>query len=743
MICAWSEEQIAPPTNPYADWEIQTRPDYLRAPPGEDFPDENFAPAYRPCFVRLRGESDGEVPGIAADLLNEAEKLFDPATDFLIRLPDVSKRQLQRIAAPGSDVAEHRRRLIVYMLEDLADDTQWFTVLHHGPAVPGLTLFAEQERAGGPGQGDPEPPTTQPDTGTSPAVVTAVIDSGIAIANERFCRLEGERRRTRIWHYWRQTRENVTSQANPGFGIGRSFDRIALNDLLDMANGDEPRFYRLLREGIGGAPAFWAHAWNVEAIRQRHASNSDPFGVVEPTAPEVRAIPYTPQGARPLGLRAGHGTWVLDLAAGAPCHAAPEDRPIVAVDLPDYAVADTAGKRLEMYALMGVMYVLDKVDDWQATGNRVPVVINISLGNSAGPRDGTGFFEEAVARLVDARNAEGVATKVVIAAGNNWRDRMSGFAELAPGKSRSLDWRNPPGDKSPSYLEIRLPKAANLALRVATPDGTEQLVADGKTYSLTCGETMIGRIYNNDEDGANGPCRLVTIALAPTQNLERPDQQAPVGRYRLHVANQGTEAADVRFVVQRDDTPDGWPGYGRQSTLDHPESRSLDPETRDYDLPAGDSLVRRERTLSAHATSPSEHVFVVGGAMALAPGAPGPRPARYTAEGPCDDERVLPDLSAPSEDGPAMPGVLAAGFFSGSVVRYAGTSGAAPQVTRRLAELIAEGFFTYEPKEKPKYKEDAIAAMQPVPPAEVHRLRLGRGSIGRATAPGRVFTPGA
>jgi hypothetical protein len=733
MICTWSEEQIAPPTNPYADWEIQTRPDYLRAPPGEDFPDENFAPACRPCFVRLRGESDDEVRGIAADLLNEAEKLSDPATDFLIRLTDVSKRQLHRIAASGSDVAEHRRRLIVYMLEDLADDTQWFTVLHHGPAVPGLTLFAEQGRAGGPGQAGPESGTTQPDTGTSPAVVTAVIDSSIAIANERFCRMEGGRRRTRVWHYWRQTRENVTSQANPGFGIGRSFDRKTLNDLLDMADGDETRFYRLLRKGIGGAPAFWADPWNVEAVRKRHSHSSGSFGAVEQSQREVRAIPYTPHGERPLGLRAGHGTWVLDLAAGAPCHAAPEDRPIVAVDLPDFAVADTSGKRLEMYVLMGVMWILERVDNWQVSGNRVPVVINLSLGNSAGPRDGTGFFEEAVRCLVDARNEEKIATKVVIAAGNNWRDRLSGFARLEPGQGCSFDWRNPPGDKSPSYLEIRLPKAANLALRVATPDGTEQLVADGKTYSLMCGETMIGRIYNNDEDGANGPCRLVTIALAPTQNLEQPAQQAPAGRYTVQIANHGAANAHIRFVVQRDDTPDGWPGYGVQSRLDHPLSREFDTATRDYDLPSCKSLVRRERTLSAHATACSPHIFVIGGARAQAAEKP-PAPAEYSAEGPSDGDDPLPDLAATSEDGPALPGLLAAGYFSGSVTRYAGTSGAAPQVARQLVELIAKGDIEAETE-----KEAALAALRPGEAPEAHASRLGAGSIGNAPRPGRPF----
>jgi hypothetical protein len=48
-----------------------------------------------------------------------------------------------------------------------------------------------------------------------------------------------------------------------------------------------------------------------------------------------------------------------------------------------------------------------------------------------------------------------------------------------------------------------------------------------------------------------------------------------------------------------------------------------------------------------------------------------------------------PDMAAVSEESPVLPGVLAAGTYSGSVAILSGTSVAAPQVTRALADQIA------------------------------------------------------
>jgi hypothetical protein len=46
--------------------------------------------------------------------------------------------------------------------------------------------------------------------------------------------------------------------------------------------------------------------------------------------------------------------------------------------------------------------------------------------------------------------------------------------------------------------------------------------------------------------------------------------------------------------------------------------------------------------------------------------------------------KKVPDRLAASDDNPALWGVLGAGSLSGSVVRLAGTSSAAPQIAREL-----------------------------------------------------------
>ena len=48
-----------------------------------------------------------------------------------------------------------------------------------------------------------------------------------------------------------------------------------------------------------------------------------------------------------------------------------------------------------------------------------------------------------------------------------------------------------------------------------------------------------------------------------------------------------------------------------------------------------------------------------------------------------------PDIAAPCDDSPSLPGLLAAGTRSGTRVRMSGTSVAAPWITRRLADLVS------------------------------------------------------
>jgi hypothetical protein len=85
----------------------------------------------------------------------------------------------------------------------------------------------------------------------------------------------------------------------------------------------------------------------------------------------------------------------------------------------------------------------------------------------------------------------------------------------------------------------------------------------------------------------------------------------------------------------------------------------------------------------------SDHVIVVGAAEASEALAPSdyPPPADYTSSGPTKG-RPGPDCSAFADEGDALWGVLAAGTFSGSAVKLSGTSVAAPQIVRQVADQL-------------------------------------------------------
>jgi hypothetical protein len=85
----------------------------------------------------------------------------------------------------------------------------------------------------------------------------------------------------------------------------------------------------------------------------------------------------------------------------------------------------------------------------------------------------------------------------------------------------------------------------------------------------------------------------------------------------------------------------------------------------------------------------------------------GPDDVHYRTKDAAGNPLDGPDLVAVSEQSPAVPGILAAGTYSGSVAILSGTSVAVPQITRALADRIAKRAAAEESKapiteEKPK-----------------------------------------
>jgi hypothetical protein len=160
---------------------------------------------------------------------------------------------------------------------------------------------------------------------------------------------------------------------------------------------------------------------------------------------------------------------------------------------------------------------------------------------------------------------------------------------------------------------------------------------------------------------------------------------APSGLWTITVA--ATAAVTIEAWIGRKIDPGHRRGVARQSYFDDPDYRRVRPNTRpvDFDLTFNRSYARRTGTLSGIATG--EHTRVVGACVRSSFA-----PADYSSMGPVSGGprvKPSPSLLAVAEDTGVLHGVLAAGTRSGSIVAMNGSSVAAPQLTRAVAESLA------------------------------------------------------
>lgn len=520
--------------------------------------------------------------------------------------------------------------------------------------------------------------------GLGPAdVVVGIVDDGIAFANERFrVQARDGNRASRLLAFWDQSRGGV---ARGPWVHGPVHDRQHLHAALHAAGAhglfDEQEAYRRL-----------------DYREARH--------------------------------RVTHGTHVMDLAAGAD-PGEPLATPIVAVQLPAAAIADTSCASTTVYMLDAIRFVMSAADAVAPPGRICPAVVNLSIGNIAGPHDGSSIFEQALDEMSALRDD----CHVVMAAGNSYLSRCHAWMDLGPGAEASLDWQIQPGDGTPSYLELWAgradgadPVAADVAAVVLelTPPGEPSV-------SVRLGEAVLLRIDGEPVamlswqfQVANGRRPMALIAVAPTAGDTGWLRPAPCGAWRVALHNGGAQHLECRAYVQRDDAPLGRPMQGRQSWLEDPDYHRFDRRGGVQLRDSRGAYVRRSGTLNGLASGVQVHV--AGGALHDRDGRL--PPARYSSV-PLPDEREggagLRALVV-TEDSPLLHGVLAAGTASGTRVALSGTSMAAPQLTRLIAASFHRGAAA------PAWQTVLDHQDQPVPLAPVFvvqrdRARRRRGDV--------------
>jgi len=478
-------------------------------------------------------------------------------------------------------------------------------------------------------------PVTKPDR---PAVapVIAVIDTTIAYLHDQF-RRPGEPAHTRIVALWDQDHDERTRALAPwrevkGFEYGRELRGDDIEDLIQQG-GSQQAMYKA--QTPTQVPPAWSHGTQVLAIAA---------GVQDPMVP-----------------------------AGPPDAAAGLD--IIAVQLPRRAVAQTHGVWLNTYVLDGIHYALDRAPP------KAPVIVNISMGGSLGPHDGTSLLEQAINDLVDA--SDGRLT-VVLAAGNARDSGMHICPHPASSQAVTFSVSTFSDDRTPNFVDMWSTgnEGSTLKLQVAVANGAGPLAAPleldpghaAALYRASGGLEPPVAIACLSRPGraANGDGSQAFVGIAAVKDVSA-GPPAPTGEWTFTLAS--SKPAQVDVWLGRDDIPAG---------EDAPAQPQLQFDDGPQPLQAG--------TLSSVAGGSQSRSIVVGAYRALA----GHAPEMYEPSGEGGGRFGGPDVCGITAigDGPGAPDVW---FCSDApppdgVERNAqqGTSMAAPFVARRIANLLAQ-----------------------------------------------------
>lgn len=511
-------------------------------------------------------------------------------------------------------------------------------------------------------------------------VLLGIIDDGCPFANWRFRNGQG----TRILALWDQNDRPPVQVSGQhrfgripfGFGAGLEFWRT---DSLS-----------------GGATVLGLNSW---IARHTHSGALDEEGCyVEGGFCHRVAAPGIPPGLTRMAGLASHGSHVMDLAAGRvplssritrphgapPSWRAGSDRSgeadIVFVQIPEAGVRDATGNWLQQSVLPGIQYILSCADPQQTD----EVVIAISYGPTTGPHDGSSLIEQGMAQLCNQYDGQGGRLKltIVLPAGNTWltQNHVS-FVSVNPSDTTAWHWQVPPDNPVECFAEIWVPTAGSVAVTLEPPPGA--VTALGSVTPLPGG-------------------RAWQLHIPPTRPTAGVPQPAAHGLWTIKVTSVSA-GAEVHAYLARTD-----PNFGARTGAK--ASRFVDPRWEREQAAAaahryeagmfklGPSLVSRAGTLNGMATVQHPRILVAGGWVLGSGGK-----ATYSSEGPARTpvRRQGPDWSLPTDETRIATGVPGAGNRGGAVFKLVGTSSAAPQLARHVANGVLPPLAPVQPPPPP------------------------------------------
>ena len=530
------------------------------------------------------------------------------------------------------------------------------------------------------------PADAKPLTGGGHRTVMALIDGGLAFAHSAFCRENGGVREARVKRYWRQdecfgsrylgdvARTSRTHSGNGGWqkptqmGYGQQLDgaaiQAAINRHSHAGQVDEDALYRELELwSLDNAAHHGTHVFSL---------------ATQPYAERLTAEDDPP--------RFSHD-------ATSPASATAE---LMAVQLEWANVLDTSGRAMAVSVFDALAYVVSCCAD-----SVKRIVVNLSWGTQAGPHDGTSVLEKAIAALCAAPGLKD-RLFIVVPAGNHYQARSHAHAELYGQPALELSWRIQPDGHTPSFLELwfrgepgRPDPLDSLSVRVTPPGGKPQTVLPGQWQHIQPAGAATAVFPRRTTLGDSGTCML--IAVAPTASLTGA-AVAPCGVWQVGVDYAPKVMGAPLYLdafIERNDVAMGLFTGARPSYF----------EARGYNLGFSEDMptrgdgnqsdVHRCGSYSSLATGTDDKQwFDVGGLVHLPgqrnawekPAAYSPRRNDFANQLPYT-LKMLPDRVRVTDESAVLFGLRAAGSRSGGTARLVGTSAAAPQ----LARIIANG----------------------------------------------------
>lgn len=620
--------------------------------------DKEPAPEFfNPTLVKLhRSEgSDGE-----RNFRNTVSALTDPESGIVIEQGEFDL--LNILVKLESELSKEDEQTAILFLPEAsqanADEShaRLFTEIKRGPPV----MFSDRP--------DRQGTVLNQDAAEDGAIRTfmGVMDDGIPFLNKAFADFDSGQPKSKILSVWLQAIANLRAQPGSISQIGRV---ISAREIERWYSRDETSVYR-----------------------------------------EVNDQLFSPCDTKTVSNAVSHGSHIMSIAAGgySGAKAADPSEPlfepdhVLAVQFEPATVLDTSGRRLDFSVLHGARWMMVQALLKARPREYVPLVINVSYGAAAGPKDGSGFLETALRAEIERYSkwsglllGKAAPMRIIFPFGNGYRSNLVAIASPTPEAPLELDWRVQADDLTASYLEVRADPNASLKVCVTPPGGTTQeySLAPDSDQNIKTGAETIGRVYREPNDAAGRA--YYVIACLPTRFQAYQRKAAPAGAWAIKVSTEYETLVSVE--VQRDDTPFNYRRNGRQSYLAHPRAYGWDCELRNYSEPLDDSPVTREGTHASN-VSPAKRgaygrgIYSAGAVYRHHIKPDCPTVARYSAAGSTEPPRTnatRPTISAAAETSHGLPGMLALGTRTGSVAALGGTSVAAPQFARHLLEFLA------------------------------------------------------